>query len=197
MLVFLLQAEEKGMTTSQVAKVLGCAKNNVTAMCKRRGISLKSERNYCRAFYEQVVIPYDGDDCLIWPYARTKKGYGLAQWGGEKTYVHRLICEEVHGAPPSDAHQAAHSCGRGHDGCVSRKHLRWATPQENKDDMLLHGTVIRGEEASWSTLTEAKVLYIRAMRGVKRQKDLAIEFGVSRSAIALAMSGKTWRHVQE
>jgi len=37
-------------------------------------------------FYTEVVLTYDGDDCLIWPYCRTANGY--AQIGDRGKCMH-------------------------------------------------------------------------------------------------------------
>lgn len=60
--------------------------------------------------------------------------------GGRSVIVARMVCEEVNGPPPTPAHQAAHSCGKGHLGCITPQHLRWATQVENEADKLIHGT---------------------------------------------------------
>ena len=68
------------------------------------------------AFLNDVVLPFEGNDCLPWPYLRSEQGYGIVSLDGELRQVHRIVCERVNGAPPSDRHQAAHrllgfSCG--------------------------------------------------------------------------------------
>lgn len=86
----------------------------------------------------RAILPYDGDDCLTWPYATDKDGYGLGELGGKIRRAHRYICMLAHGAPPTQRHQAAHSCGKGHLGCVNPRHLRWATNSENQLDRWAH-----------------------------------------------------------
>jgi hypothetical protein len=68
---------------------------------------------------------FAGDECLIWPFARSLQGYGYVRFDGETRLAHRVICQLAHGEPPDDASQVAHSCGKGHDGCVNQRHLRW------------------------------------------------------------------------
>ena len=99
-----------------------------------------------KTFYQALDHASDGD-CFIWPHARDRQGYARIWLSASrrKEGVSRLICEAVHGSPPSDKHEAAHNCGRGVDGCISPKHLRWATPKENKDDMLIHSTRLFGD----------------------------------------------------
>jgi hypothetical protein len=92
-------------------------------------------------YYREVVIPYQGDECLFWPFTRRDFTYARMWHEGRMQYVSRLICEEENGPPPSPLHQAAHNCGNGHLGCVARKHMRWATPKENNDDRIIHGTI--------------------------------------------------------
>jgi hypothetical protein len=59
---------------------------------------------------------------------------------GDTLYAHRLMCQLAHGDPPTPDHIAAHSCGRGHEGCVNPNHLSWKTYSENELDKRVHGT---------------------------------------------------------
>lgn len=99
------------------------------------------------AFLRETVLPYDGDDCLIWPFTRSGRkslhgspGHGYAQIrrGGRMVSVQRIVCEHIHG--DGTGMDSAHSCGNGHLGCVSPRHLRWATRAENMADAIAHGT---------------------------------------------------------
>ena len=98
---------------------------------KRHIISWLPESNYGKAkeFYEKA-LEYDGNECLIWPFQRDKFGYGMMK----NHRVHRRLCEEIHGPPPTPSHQAAHECNNGHQGCVAKNHLKWKTPKENSLD---------------------------------------------------------------
>jgi hypothetical protein len=144
-----------------------------------------------------VAIPYKGDDCLIWPYCRVD---GYARIGPSKecktTYVSRRICEEVHGAPPTPKHEAAHSCGNGNGGCVTPGHLSWKTAKANQSDRVTHGTANRGENNAKAKLTEDQVREIRALKGAETHLRIAARFGVSKVAVTNIMAGTTWSHVQ-
>lgn len=93
-----------------------------------------------RYFYD-VVSSYQGNDCLIWPFSKDKHGYGQLMLQGKRKIVSRLSCEIENGPPPAPNLDAAHSCGNGHLGCCSRKHMRWATRKENVADAIAHGTL--------------------------------------------------------
>lgn len=138
--------------------------------------------------YENAT--HDGDNCLTWPFAR--RGNGWAKMNHRSPA--RLMCELVYGPPPAAKYQAAHSCGKGHLGCLNPKHLRWATVSENHLDKRAHGTMIRGEAVAVAKLTEINVRTIRQSGATDRV--LANQFGVAPSVINRARNRKTWRHVQ-
>lgn len=143
-------------------------------------------------FIHDVALNHTGPECLKWPYTTTRHGYGTLRIGRRRSTASRYVCELVHGAPPTKEHQAAHSCGKGHEGCISPVHLRWATPDENAADKIEHGTYTSGEGHIFSKLTWDNVDAIRSLRGKRSHADIAREFGVSRATISMIMVGKTW-----
>lgn len=171
-------------------------------------------RGYCSAHYQRLLCHGDaahgrplngtpmnwllshsahvGDACLIWPFSRDRYGYGQVRYEGRLEGAHRLMCAIAQGAAPSLEHQAAHSCGRGHNGCVHPKHLRWATLEENKADMIDHGTVMRGEENGQAKLTEDQVREILSARGSVSQLALARQFSVSPRTIRRIHNNEAW-----
>lgn len=142
-------------------------------------------------YFTEVVIPYSGDECLIWPYSRTK-GYGTMTTNGRRSYVHREICTKVHGPPPTKAHQAAHSCGNGHLGCCNQNHIHWSTNAENQQDRVMHGTYQFGELNPAAKLTKDDVADIRAMKGKLLQREIAEMFGISRENVSAIQRNKSW-----
>lgn len=138
-------------------------------------------------------VNFDGDECLFWPFARSH-GYGAVTVEGKRMPAPRHMCQCVNGPPPSPEHAAAHSCGRGREGCMNPRHLRWATPVENEADKVIHGTHLQGERHPSAKLDDHTVLRIREqMLAGRRNKDVARLFGVSHSTINLAVKGKNWR----
>jgi hypothetical protein len=136
---------------------------------------------------------YDGDDCLIWPFNRCR-GYGLFGHMGEMLYAHRFMCELVHGEAPSTTHHAAHTCGRGQDGCVNPKHLEWKTPSANQLDKRIHGGAYRGGRKRKLTVREVRV--IRAMNGRATHDEMAQWFEISRRNVGAIVDGRTWKDVK-
>lgn len=151
-----------------------------------------TSKNAASAYYRDVVLNYDADECLVWPFGKTS-GYGVLRVNGKNEVVSRLTCEAVKGPPPTDRHEAAHLCGNGAAGCVNPRHLTWKTPSENTADKLIHGTHNRGERYGLSKLTENDVRKIRTM--IEQQMNdqgIAAKFGVSRWTIRAIRSGRTW-----
>jgi len=87
-----------------------------------------------------TALPYMGTECLEWPFAKYQNGYGLVRHDGRNTVASRFICMLAHGEPPTEFHEAAHTCGKGHLGCVNPRHLSWKTKIENEADKKVHGT---------------------------------------------------------
>lgn len=146
------------------------------------------------SYLDDVVLSYDGDECLLWPYAKTSAGYGNIGCDGVNRLVHRIACEKANGAPPSPDHFAAHACGNGHIGCCTKRHVSWKTPAENSADMIAHGNSQQGVRHYGAKLTEDDVRAIRASE--EPSPDLAARFGVERTNIIAIRKNKSWRHVQ-
>ncbi|RVP13156.1 hypothetical protein CN085_19800 [Sinorhizobium meliloti] len=138
------------------------------------------------------VMQYEGNECLTWPYLRSEAGYAIIAIDGSMRQVHRVVCEQINGPPPSDAHHAAHSCGKGHLACVTKRHQSWKTPAENQADRLIHGTDGRGEKNAAAKLAEDQVRQIRSLRGKQRAVDIADVFGLSVSAVYLIWARQRW-----
>lgn len=144
------------------------------------------------ALFFNRALAYEGDECLLWPFGRDTKGAGQIYLDGRIHSVPRVICERVHGKPPTPRHHAAHSCGQGHRGCCNKRHLRWATPRQNSADQILHGTAPRGERSGTAKLLEGEVREIRRLLGRLSKRAIADEFGVSERTIHDIETRKTW-----
>lgn len=144
---------------------------------------------------------YDGDDCLIWPFGSAgirkdgSPGYGQAVVDGENIGAHVLMCKLAHGERPPDKPLAAHTCGKGHLGCVSPKHLKWATYAENTADCINHGTFARGETSPNAKLTVDDIRTIRNLKGRVPTRKVAEQFGIGSSQVKRIMNRETWKHI--
>lgn len=133
---------------------------------------------------------YEGDDCLLWPFAE-RTGYGLLGIGGKMVTAHREVCRRVHGEPPTETSEAAHNCGN--SLCVNPTHIRWAEPKDNQADRKRHGTSNEGDRNGNSKLTPNQVRYVR--RTQRSARELAELLGVNRATIEGIRSGRYWQNL--
>lgn len=115
--------------------------------------------------------------------------------------VHALVCEAFHGPKPCSLHETAHWDG---DRTNNRQeNLRWATKVENGADAKRHG-VHAGEKHPRATITAANVAEIRRRRALRPKhfagrgwrKQIALEFGISVSALSDILDGRRWAGVE-
>lgn len=190
------------MATTPICSVDGCGKGGrlTRGWCEMHYNRWKrhGDPTAGRAFYGEAQawllshVSHTGDGCLIWPFGRATDGYGITWMDGVAARAHRRMCEEAHGKPPTPKHDAAHNCGRGHEGCVHPGHLRWATRAENSNDRHAHGTMTRGAEVHNSKLTEEEVRAIRALRNSVSKKAVAMQFGISASQVRSIQERLQW-----
>ncbi len=137
-------------------------------------------------------VGFSGEECLAWPLSADGVGYGVVSINGKNKRASRVMCELVHGPAPSPKHHAAHSCGKGHQGCVSPKHLSWKTPKENAADSVKHGTARFGVGRKAVQLSQADYRQIMALKGIKTQPQIGKMFNVSWRHVGKLHRGVTW-----
>lgn len=191
-----------------VCTIVGCEKpHQARGYCSahysrwaRRGSPdafIGTEKGKAAKFLSEFLMssPPAADECVQWPFGRNNMGYGLVNGYGFYGYAHRIVCEHVHGAAPTPMHDAAHSCGKGHEGCIHPLHVRWATKSDNQSDRYGHGTMVQGESHPCAKLSEADIPIIRERAKTVSAAQLSREYRVAASTILDAVHRVTWKHV--
>lgn len=130
------------------------------------------------------------DECILWEFATIRapgdrKLYGVVSIDGRTHKASRLVCECVHGKPPTPKHHAAHAAGiECNSLCINPRHLRWATPSENGMDRHLDGTMTERPRK----LSKQEVREIFFAEGV--QREIAERFAVCQQEVSYIKSGK-------
>lgn len=154
-------------------------------------IRQKTEKGAAVQFLDEIVLSYKGNDCLIWPFSKSKKGYGrIGNKIGKRADLHNVICRLTHGEPPSPRHEAAHDCGV--RSCCNPNHIRWKTHKENCHDTFRHGTVLLGECRPSAKLTESDVRQIRSLERSLSRKEIRDLYGISQTQLHNILHRKKW-----
>lgn len=148
----------------------------------------KCAKGEAQRYFREVVLAYEGDECTVWPYKRDGCGYGIL----DQSTVSRRVCAATYGPPPTPEHESAHSCGNGHLGCYTKRHLRWATHLENAADMIRHGRSARGRRGPRTRLTEVDVREIRRLIATHSQGEIGRLFGIRQPHVHQIINRKCW-----
>lgn len=108
--------------------------------------------------------------------------------------VHRCVAKVFLGDRTYEGLQVRHYDGNKLNN--SRENLIWGTAQEDANDKIRHGTMLRGVKHGSSKLKEADIYKIRELRSTGMlQREIADFFGVSRQLISFILRGKIWAHL--
>lgn len=194
--------------------------STVNRQCKQCGVTFETQKsqlkwrsvefcsNACR-FEARKIDPRDrfwthvqragADDCWPWTGFLNADGYGHLRVGTSMIRAHRYALM-LSGVDVKAGDSVLHSCD--HPACCNPGHLRVGTQQENIQDMLDRNRYLpsrpHGESHSSAKLTAAQVVELRARWSAGEPAPaLARSTGLSKSAIYSAVTGKTWKHLNE
>lgn len=150
-------------------------------------------------FAERVDRSGGPEECHVWTGGKVD-GYGVIRATAPSQLIHlahRLAYELMVDEPiPRGLHVLHHCDNR---SCVNPLHLFLGTQAENNADMKSKGRA-RGKPGvrhHLHKLSESQVLEIRRLRGLERQVDTGLRYGVSQAAVSLIQRRETWTHLTE
>lgn len=154
-----------------------------------------SKRHDTLADRLMAKIIKDESGCWLWTGHKTAAGYGALGFQRKQKYAHRSSYEVFCGPIPKGLN-VCHSCDV--PACINPSHLFLGTQQENMADMVRKKRRSKSNNISGSThhqakLTEAQIVEIRA--SPKKQRDIALEYGLAQSTVGAIRTRKTWGHV--
>jgi len=138
----------------------------------------------------EAHVDYPHQDwCLMWPFFRDKNGRAVISTDGAY-FAHTMMCQLIHGDPPSGEHGTAHSCGNGHLGCVNPWHLSWKTQADNLADCVKHGTQPKTFLGPRGHFSMAQVAEIKRQLETRTQLSIAHQYRVTESTISDIARGR-------
>lgn len=152
----------------------------------------KTKRSEPLQFLRAAIIN-PGNECIVWPYGKTRGGYGSVWFNGRKCRAHRVSLILYSGESPAPGLEVAHAVECHNPACINPRHLRFATTSENHADKVLNGTLRKGAAVNFAKLTEADVINIRVDPRV--HATIAKDFGISQPQVSRIKRGLTWAHV--
>lgn len=112
-----------------------------------------------------------------------------------KSLVHRLILETFVGFCPENM-ECCHNDGNSLNNKLSN--LRWDTRESNRNDMIIHGTVAKGEKKHQSKLKEDDVLEIRRLiKSGMTLISISKIFNISWQSVSDIKYWRRWKHLKE
>lgn len=137
-----------------------------------------------------MTVPWSG--CWIWMGALSAGGYANADINGKTTRVSRFMLEQKLGRTLG-VQLARHICDVA--CCVNPEHLVPGNQAQNMRDAAVRGRTAAGTKHGNSKLTPEQVASIKEelRLGLKSQRKLATEYGVSQGTISNLRINRTYR----
>lgn len=145
-----------------------------------------------RRFWSRVSVS-SCDDCWLWAGSCNRDGYGTATIGHIHG-AHRVAYTLTYGEIPPGLY-VCHSCDN--RACVNPNHLWLGTCRDNMRDMVLKGRSSHGSRNGRAKVTaeQVKEMRSRRLRG-DLQRDIALDYGISRWQVGKILNGKRWSCAQ-
>jgi hypothetical protein len=153
----------------------------------------------------KLVVAGHPSQCWNWRGNKSPKGYGVftpnpkrktaTEPKGINMFAHRFCWEYFSKTKVPSSLECCHRCDN--RACCNPFHLFIGTHLENMQDMAAKKRCnsAKGENQGASKLTQDQVETIRQSHPFVTAKQLAIKYGVTRTAIYLILKRKNWKHI--
>lgn len=129
------------------------------------------------------------NECWLWKGCASA-GYGKFSVRGRQVYAHR-VAFTLANKGIQKGHVICHRCDN--PLCVNPRHLFSGTQKMNVEDAVQKRRHVHGQRASSAKLKNEDIPKIRERLKSEAHDVIAADYGVSRAAISMISSGKTWK----
>lgn len=137
------------------------------------------------------LISQTTDQCILWPYASNKAGYGIICIEGKNRRASAVAWELTNGTRIPKGKEACHNCDN--PPCINPRHIFAGTHKENMQDSSSKRRMTHGEKHYHARITEDIVRMIRNSN--KTSKELSEQLGLNPGHICVIRQRKIWKHV--
>lgn len=133
-------------------------------------------------------------DCWLWRASKDKDGYGHFRVHGQHIRAHRFSYILAHSFIPARL-IVCHRCDN--PSCVNPSHLLLGTHTDNIADRDAKKRTAKGDRNGYAKIAAEAIPAIRKRyANGETQTALAIEYGVTQSAISRIIHHETWHHIE-
>lgn len=165
----------------------------------KRGESPLSLEHLARRIANGLDSAPDGE-CWEWTRSKNADGYGTITYDGKTWLVHRWAYQLATGVDIGTS-QVLHRCDN--PPCINPDHLWEGDRFANMSDCFAKGRSsirphrMKGETNGSAKLTSRQVIEIRRrLSAGEYQKNIAVEYGVSRSLVGLIGQRIVWTNIE-
>jgi hypothetical protein len=156
--------------------------NTIETLFAEKNITYKKNKNDC-----WICTSHKPDKC----------GYPKIQCNGRQSTISRWIYGQIHGSICANL-VVRHKCDN--PSCINPEHLEPGTVQDNVNDRVIRGREgdRKGSKNGRAKLNEALIPeIITRLKKFEKQKDIALDLGISQQMISRIKNGKAWKTVNE
>lgn len=164
--------------------------NKICQACGK-AYSGSAQSRYCGdACLLKRAITVDEDGCWMWPKSRSNGRYGIARAGSVPTVMAHRLSHETFVGPVGDK-MVLHRCDK--PLCINPEHLFLGSAADNTADMMKKRRHAHGEKSPRAKLSEEQAVAI--WRDERSWQKIATAFGVSKGAVMLIKTRRSWAHI--
>lgn len=175
-----------GLTTQEIGGKFGVTGWCINRWLEKLGVPRRAARDYYPSDVERFwsyVVRKGADECWGWTNT-TRDGYGRLHYGGVLSNANRISWILENGPIP-DGLFVLHSCDN--RICTNPAHLFLGSNAANMADMAR-----KGRNGRKLNLAQARQIKAALNGGGQTHKEIARDFGVTRSCVQAISSGRLW-----
>lgn len=150
--------------------------------------------SYCARFVKLCCPKDDITGCIEWNGYVNSNGYGKVSFLNKPRQAHAVAWELANGEDIPSGNETRHMCDN--KLCVNPDHLTVGTHQQNMQDQVDKGLILRGEQHKRASISEATAkMIINSFNNGKSVNERCTEFHTTKGVIHPIDRAESWRYL--